>query len=66
MMNMKMKSVFKIVCCISAVVIFCYIEGKYNIITKRAEKSGMAGRKILQADFEVFGIVQGEFWKCLR
>lgn len=60
MMNMKVKTAAKIICGLSAVVILCYLEDKYSIIYKNSEKSAMAGLRILSAEFEVFGIVQGE------
>lgn len=58
--DVKMKSVFKIVTFCSAVVIFCYLESKFGLVFKGGENSSMAGLRILQAEFEVFGIVQGE------
>lgn len=60
MWNAKLKSVFKIVCGVLAVVIICYIEGKYGYLAKRTEKAEMAGLRILSSEFEVFGVVQGE------
>lgn len=60
MKNTRIKSVFKIVCYATLVVILCYIEGKFDIIQKFSGKSVMSGPKILSAEFEVFGIVQGE------
>lgn len=59
-MNTKVKSLFKIACFATAFVIICYLEGKFNIINKISRKSGMAAPNILSAEFEVFGIVQGE------
>lgn len=60
MLNPKLKSVFKIVCGVLAVVIICYIEGKYGFLARRTEKAEMAGLRILSSEFEVFGVVQGE------
>lgn len=54
---MKIKSVLKTICFGLAIVIICYIEGKFNFLPN--SKSTMASRRILSADFEVFGIVQG-------
>lgn len=68
-MNTKLKSLCKIACYATAVVIFCYLEGRFNLIDKISGKSEMAGRRILSAEFEVFGIVQGEnkiTLSCLR
>lgn len=60
-MNIKLKFLFKIVCYASAVVIFFYLEGKYNFIFRNSEgKSGMTSLRIASSEFEVFGIVQGE------
>lgn len=66
MMNVKVKSVFKTICYVSVFVIFCYIEGKYNLIFKDGQKAEMAGLRILSAEFEVFGVVQGELWKVFK
>lgn len=55
-----MKTLGKILLAVSAFLFVCYIEGKYNLIFKEPIKKTMAGRRILAADFEVFGIVQGE------
>ena len=59
-MNIKIKSLFKIACYATAVVIFCYLERKYNITFHNTEKSGMASHMILSSEFEVFGTVQGK------
>lgn len=62
-MSMKIKTLAKIFLAVSAFLLVCYIEGKYNLIFKESIKESMASRKILAADFEVFGIVQGESWQ---
>lgn len=61
-MSIKLKSLLKIACYATAVVILCYLEGKYSLFTRKTEKSGMTSLKILTAEFEVFGRVQGELW----
>lgn len=55
-----------LLCVVSAVVIFCYLEGKYGLIYGESEQSEMAALRILSAEFEVFGLVQGESWNCRR
>lgn len=62
-MCLKVKSVFKILCFVSVIVLICYIEGKYKLIFPNSDKVTMAEKRILAADFEVFGIVQGELWQ---
>lgn len=65
MCSMKVKSVFKILCFISIFLLICYFEGKYNFIYKQpAIKASMTTKKILAADFEVFGRVQGKLLGC--
>lgn len=63
MIKTKLKSLFKIACYATVFVIFCYIEGKYELITG---KSSMSGVKILSSEFEVFGRVQGELQEWLE
>ncbi|XP_070493342.1 acylphosphatase-2-like [Chironomus tepperi] len=60
---LKIKSVFKISCLTALFVILCYIEGKFNLFSPNSEPSKMSGRRILACDFEVFGIVQGVFFR---
>lgn len=60
-MNVKIKVLFKIACYATvAAVIFCCLADKFIENNKTSEEKVMAARKILSADFEVFGIVQGE------
>lgn len=66
MMNVKVKSLFKIVFGLSAVVIFCYLGKRFGLFDGKFEKSDMAGRKILSSEFEVFGLVQGELRNCRK
>lgn len=62
-MCLKIKTLFKITCLISAIVLICYIELKFNFIFAKSNKEEMATRRILVSDFEVFGTVQGEMWQ---
>lgn len=66
MLNAKLKSVFKIVGIVTAVVIICYLEGKYSFVAGKREQAEMSGLRILSSEFEVFGIVQGESWSLLK
>lgn len=59
-MNIKLKSLFKVVCYATAIVIFLYLEGRYNIIFRKNNNHDMASSRVLSAEFEVFGIVQGK------
>lgn len=59
-MSMKIKTIAKIILAVLAFLLVCYIEGKYNLIFKESKKEKMTARMILAADFEVFGVVQGE------
>lgn len=62
-MCLKIKSLFKITCLVAAIVLICYIELKFNFIFAKTNNESMATRRILAADFEVFGTVQGEMWQ---
>lgn len=60
MLHVKVKSAIKTLCGVAAVIIVLYLEGKYGLITGKVENSRMSGLRILSAEFEVFGKVQGE------
>lgn len=60
MLDWKVKSVMKILCCVSAVVITYYIKGRYNFAALKVEEPEMAAARLLTSEFEVFGRVQGE------
>jgi len=62
-MSIKLKSLFKVVCYATAIVIFLYLEGRYNIIFRKNNNNDMASSRVLSAEFEVFGIVQGVFFR---
>lgn len=59
-MCLKIKSLLKIVCVVIVFCVFLFIEGKFNLIFPKSEKSSMSALRILSAQFEVFGTVQGE------
>lgn len=63
MMKTKVKNLAKIACYATAFVILCYLEGKYGLITGKSGESEMSGGKIFSSNFEVFGRVQGEWFK---
>lgn len=63
MLDCKIKSLLKYVCfVVSAVVIIYYFGGKRSEFLGNPVKSEMSSLRILSAEFEVFGIVQGESW----
>lgn len=72
MFNVKLKTVFKVIGCLSAVVIICsYLQGKYKLFGDPDELSEKIARmtgEVLQTEFEIFGRVQGSSWieVCLR
>lgn len=63
MLNVKVKTVCKILAYVSVFLIICFIEGKYNLIFKDAEKAEIVKPKIFQSDYIVYGKVQGKLWK---
>lgn len=60
MLNCRIKYLLKIVCYVSAVVIICYFGRKHGLNFSKNEKSEMSSLRIISAEFEVFGVVQGK------
>ena len=66
MLNTKLKSLFKRACYVTAIVLVCYLEGKYEVVTGLRSKLTMSSTKIYSSEFEVFGKVQGEWIEVLE